>query len=55
MWVGVKFCVASGEMAQQVHIIMPKHVIVPEIGITTIGLAHLFRTTADSPLEYLSD
>ena len=38
LWVGVKFCVANGEIAQYMQRMLPKHVIAPEIGSTTAGL-----------------
>ena len=34
---------------------VPKHVIAPEIGRKTTGLARLLGTTADNLLEYLND
>ena len=55
MWVVVKFCVANSEIAQYAHRMMLKHVIVPEIGSTTIRLTRPLGTTADSPLEHLTD
>ena len=55
LYVGVKFCVVNSEMAQYVQRVLPKHVIAPEIGSTTEGLARPLGTTADNPLEYLND
>ena len=31
LWIGVKFCIVNGEMAQYMQRILPKHVIAPEI------------------------
>ena len=53
--VGVKFCVANGEIAQYVQRMLPKDMIAAEIGSTTEGLAGLLETSADSPLEFLID
>ena len=55
LWVGVKFCIVNGAIAQYVQRMLPKHVIAPEIGNTTAGLASPLGTTADSPLEFLND
>ena len=51
----MKFSIANSEMAQYVHRVMPKHMIAPEVGSTTAGLARPLETTTDSSLEYLSD
>ena len=48
-WVGMKFCVANGEMAHYMQRILPKHVIAVEIGSTTAGLKIPLGTIADSP------
>ena len=37
------------------HRMMPKHVLAPEIGSTTVGLARLLVTTVDTPLGYLNE
>ena len=53
MWVGVKLCVANGEMAQYMHRMMLKHVIAPKIGSRMTGLSRPLGTTAYNPLKYL--
>ena len=50
LWIGVKFCIVNGEMAQYMQRILPKHVIAPEIGSTTAGLVRTLGSTADFPL-----
>ena len=55
LWVGVKFCIVNIEIAQYVQRMLPKHVIMPEIGNTTAGLARPLGTIADNPLKYLND
>ena len=49
--VGVKLCIANDEIAQYMQRMLPKHIIVPEIGSTTAGLTSPLGTTADSPFR----
>ena len=55
LWVGVKFCIVNGKITHYMQKMLPKHVIMPEIGSTTAKLARQLWTKADSPLEYLND
>ena len=52
LWVGVKFCIANGKMAQYMHRMMPKHVIAPDIGSIITRLSILLGTMVQSPLEF---
>ena len=45
------FCVVNGEMAQYMQRMLPKHMIEPEIGVSTVGIARTLGTIVDIPLE----